>query len=296
MYMKYGGMEIEMKSVGIIVKPNHPEAVEVCREITAWLQKRDVETYVEAHYTGEVEGARGCPLEEMAERVELFIVLGGDGTILHTARLLDGRKIPILGFNLGGLGFLTAVKKDELFPSLERAVSGEFEVEERMRLTVSVTRRGREVSRWEVLNDAVVKGSHARLINLETRINKEYVNTYRADGLIVATPTGSTAYSLSSGGPILYPTIHAIILAPVCPFNLTNRSVVIPDWMDIRVIIRGEKNLPVLTLDGQVDIPLHDEDCIDIEKSGASIYLLKCPGKSFFGILRERLLWERKAH
>jgi len=285
-----------MKSVGIIVKPNHPEAVEACREIAAWLQERDVEAYVETHYAREVESARGCPLEEMAERVELFIVLGGDGTILHTARLLDGRNIPILGFNLGGLGFLTAVKKDELFPSLERAVSGEFEVEERMRLSVSVTREGREVSTCEVLNDAVIKGSHSRLINLETRINKEYVNTYRADGLIVATPTGSTAYSLSSGGPILYPTIHAIILAPVCPFNLTNRSVVIPDWMDIRVIIRGEENRPILTFDGQVDIPLHDGDCIDIKKSGSSIQLLKCPGKNFFGILRERLLWERKTH
>jgi NAD+ kinase len=285
-----------MKSVGVIVKPNHPEAIVAYREVAAWLFKRGIDIFADPQLAQEVDGAKGCSIEEMAELVDLIIVLGGDGTILHTARHLNGRKPPILGLNLGGLGFLTAVKKEELYPALERAIRDEFEVEERMRLSVTIYRGGQEHSTYSVLNDAVVKGTHSRLISLETRINEEYVNTYRADGLIVATPTGSTAYSLSSGGPILYPTIHSIILAPICPFNLTNRSVVIPDWMDIKVIIRGEENRPTLTMDGQLDIPMQDGDTIDIRRSESSIYLLKCPGKSFFGVLRERLLWERKTH
>ncbi|MFQ5586187.1 MAG: NAD(+)/NADH kinase [Thermodesulfobacteriota bacterium] len=294
MYRNYG--EMVMKSIGVMVKPNHPEAVEACGEVAAWLVKRGIGIYVDAQLAQEVESAKGCSLDEMSELVDLIIVLGGDGTILHAARLLNGRKTPILGLNLGGLGFLTAVKQDELYLALERAIRDEFEVEERMMLSVTVYRDDREISNYSVLNDAVVKGTHARLISLETRINEEYVNTYRADGLIVATPTGSTAYSLSSGGPILYPTIHSIILAPICPFNLTNRSVVIPDWMEIKVIIRGEYNKPILTMDGQLDMPLGDGDVIDIKRSESSIYLMKCPGKSYFDILRERLLWERKGH
>lgn len=285
-----------MESVGVVVKPNHPDAVVACREVTAWLSKRGVDVFADPNLAQEVDGATGRSLAEIVELVDLLIVLGGDGTILHTARLLKGRKPPILGLNLGGLGFLTAVKQADIYQALERAIRDEFEVEERMRLSVTVYRNGQEHATYDVLNDAVVKGTHSRLINLETRINEEYVNTYRADGLIVATPTGSTAYSLSSGGPILYPTIHSIILAPICPFNLTNRSVVIPDWMDIKVIIRGGENRPILTMDGQLDLPLEDGDAIDIKRSDSSIYLLKSPGKSFFGILRERLLWERKSH
>ncbi len=283
-----------MKRIGVITKPNNPEAIKACNEVARWLKERSIEIYVDSAISLDVENIKCCSASELPERVDLIIVLGGDGTILYTARLLNGKKTPILGVNLGGLGFLTAVKRDELYSALEKVIKDEFEVEERMMLSVNLCRNGKIISNYSVLNDVVVKGTLARLISLETRINEEYVNTYRADGLIVATPTGSTAYSLSAGGPILYPTIHSITLAPICPFNLTNRPVVIPDWMNIKVIIRGKQCKPFLTVDGQVDQPLEDGDVIDIKRSESSIYLLKCPGKSYFDILGERLLWERK--
>lgn len=283
-----------MKRIGVITKPNNPEAIKVCNEVARWLKERSIEIYVDSAVSLDVENIKCCSASELPERVDLIIVLGGDGTILYTARLLNGKKTPILGVNLGGLGFLTAVKRDELYSALEKVIKDEFEVEERMMLSVHLYRDEKIISNYSVLNDVVVKGTLARLISLETRINEEYVNTYRADGLIVATPTGSTAYSLSTGGPILYPTIHSIILAPICPFNLTNRPVVIPDWMNIKVIIRGKQCKPFLTVDGQVDQPLEDGDVIDIKRAESSIYLLKFPGKSYFDILGERLLWERK--
>ncbi|MBI5234540.1 MAG: NAD(+)/NADH kinase, partial [Deltaproteobacteria bacterium] len=205
---------------------------------------------------------------------------------------LRGKGAPRLGVNLGGLGFLTVIRVGEMYHMLERMLSGSFETEERMMLSVRLIRKKRRVSSWNVLNDAVIKGLSARLIRLETSINREHVTTYRADGLIVATPTGSTAYALSAHGPILYPTIHSIIVAPVCPFNLTNRPVVIPDWMSVEVTVR-KTSVPVfLVLDGQMDIRLGDNDTVEIKRARQSVYLVKYEGKSYFDILRERLMWE----
>ncbi|MBI2399719.1 MAG: NAD(+)/NADH kinase, partial [Deltaproteobacteria bacterium] len=163
-----------------------------------------------------------------------------------------------------------------------------------MLLHVEHTREDEVLCSHRVLNDAVIKGDNARLVRLETRINKEYVNTYRADGLIIATPTGSTAYSLSANGPILYPTIHSIIVAPICPFNLTNRPVVIPDWMTVDVTVSPDQHAVELILDGQVDMPLESGDVIKIRRAEESAYLIKYQGKSYFDILRERLMWEVK--
>ena len=214
--------------------------------------------------------------------------------MLSVARTVGEKKIPILGINLGGLGFLTAVKINEIYPVLEKVIKDDFETEERMMLSVQIYKEGKKTSTYSVLNDVVIKGTLARLINLEARINKEFVTTYRADGLIVSSPTGSTAYSLSAGGPILYPTIHSIIVAPICPFTLTNRPVVIPDWMTVEVLIKPGQRDVLLTLDGQVDLPLHGGDIIEVKRSDGCIYLVRCPGKSYFDILRERLMWGGK--
>jgi NAD+ kinase len=284
-----------MKKVGIIAKLSNPKAVEVSGDVAKWLTKRKVEVYGDKGLAESVKQVKVVSKEDMPDVIDTLIVLGGDGTMLSAARVIDGRKIPILGVNLGGLGFLTSITVDEVHRVLGKMLKEErVPTEERMMLSVEVTRGGQKVASYRVLNDAVIKGTIARLVELEIRINKEYVTTYRADGLIVATPTGSTAYSLSAAGPILYPTIHSIIVAPICPFNLTNRPVIIPDWMDVEVGLMQEHARVELTLDGQIDIPLFGGDRVDIKRADTNVYLVKCEPRSYFEILRERLMWEVK--
>lgn len=282
-----------MKRIGIIAKLSSPEAVKVSGEVVKWLADRGVEAYPDPELGSRLGYTKSYSKSELPAFVDLMMVLGGDGTMLHTARLMGDSRIPILGVNLGGLGFLTAITMKELYPVLEKVIKDDFETEERMMLSVQINRNS-NVLKYTVLNDVVLKGTLARLVNIEARINKEYVTTYRADGLIVSTPTGSTAYSLSSGGPILYPTIHSIIVAPICPFTLTNRPVVIPDWMTVEILLKPHRENVLLTLDGQVDLPLVKGDVIEIKRAESSVYLVKCPGKSYFDILRERLMWGGK--
>ncbi|HAG50482.1 MAG TPA: NAD(+) kinase [Deltaproteobacteria bacterium] len=283
-----------MNKIGIIAKLDKPEAIKVGQNIVEWLGKRKIELYLDAEFGNILGQGKGYSRDKLTSLVELIIVLGGDGTMLSVARTVGEKKIPILGINLGGLGFLTAIKINEIYPVLEKVIKDDFETEERMMLSVQIHKDGKKTSTYSVLNDVVIKGTLARLINLEARINKEYVTTYRADGLIISTPTGSTAYSLSAGGPILYPTIHSIIVAPICPFTLTNRPVVIPDWMTVEVLIKPGQRDVLLTLDGQVDVQLGGGDIIEVKRSDACLYLVKCPGKSYFDILRERLMWGGK--
>jgi NAD+ kinase len=284
-----------LKSFGIIIKKTNPAALGLASRIAVWAKENNRKAYVDASISKAVRHSCGARPEKIAGLVDMMVVLGGDGTMLSVARLLKGRKIPILGVNLGGLGFLTAITVKEVFPLLERIIKDDFDAEERMMLSVKVLRRGRVISTHDVLNDAVLKGESARLIRLETRINKEYVTTYRADGLIVSTPTGSTAYSLSAAGPILYPTIHSIIVAPICPFNLTNRPVVIPDWMTVDVrVLEGQRDVSLI-LDGQVDLRLGPGDLVHMRRSASTVFLVKYKGKGYFDILRERLMWEVKA-
>jgi len=276
-----------MNRIGIVAKLNKPEALHMSQEVAGWLAERGVEVFLEGELAKRIGYPKGYTDTELPNRIELMLVLGGDGTMLYAARLVGDRGIPILGVNLGGLGFLTAITVQEIYPILEDVIKDRFETEERMKLSVQFTKGGH----YTALNDVVVKGTLARLINLEARINREYVTTYRADGLVIATPTGSTAYSLSAGGPLLYPTIHSIIVAPICPFNLTNRPVVIPDWMTVEVTLKTPQAQAHLTLDGQVDIPLTEGDTIEVKRAASSIYLVKSPRKGYFDVLRERLMW-----
>ncbi|MBI5560127.1 MAG: NAD(+)/NADH kinase [Deltaproteobacteria bacterium] len=283
-----------MKKIGLIVKLANPDAVRRASEMTTWLSGKGITVYGDGELSRQVSSMKKASREELAEIADALVVLGGDGTMLYAARLLGGKKIPILGVNMGGLGFLTSAGLDDVHGCLEGLLEGRYETEERMMLSVRILSGEREIAQYRVLNDAVIRSTIARLLKLELRINNEYVTTYRSDGLIVATPTGSTAYSLSASGPILFPTIHSIIIVPVCPFNLTNRPMVIPDRMVVEVKVSSNHGHAELTLDGQVDMAVKAGDCVEVRRAKESVYLVKCAGKSYFGILRERLMWEPK--
>jgi NAD+ kinase len=222
----------------------------------------------------------------------MIIVLGGDGTLLSVARLVRDYEVPILGVNLGGLGFLTEITLEELYRVLERVVQGDFTTDERVVLNASVIRRGERMAEFIVLNDAVInKGALARIIDLETTINGEYLTTFKSDGLILSTPTGSTAYNLSAGGPIVYPSLHCIIITPICPHTLTNRPIVIPDDVEIRATLKTKQQEVILTLDGQLGFTLEFEDVVEVKKAEGRILLIKSPYRHYFEVLREKLKW-----
>jgi NAD+ kinase len=229
---------------------------------------------------------------DIPSHTEMIIVLGGDGTLLSVARQVWNKSIPILGVNLGGLGFLTEITLDELYPVLERVVRDDFEINEREALNAGVIRRGEKVAEFIVLNDAVInKGALARIIDLETTINGEYLSTFRSDGLIISTPTGSTAYNLSAGGPIVYPSLHTIIITPICPHTLTIRPIIIPDDVKIRALLKSRNEEVILTLDGQQGFTLEFEDVVEVGKAEGRILLIKSPYRHYFELLREKLKW-----
>jgi len=287
-----------MKTVGIVVKRYKPEAISVTKDLVEWLQARGIEVYVEKEI-GRALGSTQAGLQvhatEMPEipgHVDMIVVLGGDGTLLSIARLVGNHNVPIVGVNLGGLGFLTEIHLEELYPVLERVMRGDYETDEREVLIASVLRRGEKRAEFSVLNDAVInKGALARIIDLETSINGEYLVTFKSDGLILSTPTGSTAYNLSAGGPIVYPSLHCIIVTPICSHTLTNRPIVIPDEVIIRIVLKTHDQEVILTLDGQQGFALEYGDVVEVRKAPSRIYLVKSPYRHYFGLLREKLKW-----
>jgi len=230
--------------------------------------------------------------EELPGCTDLLIVLGGDGTLLSAARLAADRKVPILAVNLGGLGFLTTVAQDEIYSILEEIFSEKHRVSERVMLEAEILRDGTVIRRQIALNDAVLnKAALARIMDLELRVDGEYVTTYKADGLILSTPTGSTAYSLAAGGPIVYPTVEAFILTPICPHTLTNRPLVIPDSATVEVEFKAEDDAVFLTLDGQIGIELVRGDRIRMRKAPNKLLLVRPAKKTYYHILRNKLKW-----
>jgi NAD+ kinase len=230
--------------------------------------------------------------EELPGCTDLLIVLGGDGTLLSAARLAAERKVPILPVNLGGLGFLTTVSQDETYSILEEIFAGRHRVSERVMLEAEVVRGGAVIRRQIALNDAVLnKAALARIMDLELRVDGEYVTTYKADGLILSTPTGSTAYSLAADGPIVYPTVEAFIVTPICPHTLTNRPLVIPDSALIEVDFKAEDDAVFLTLDGQVGIELLRGDHVRVRKAAQKLLLVRPAKKTYYQILRSKLKW-----
>lgn len=281
-----------MKKIGIIAKTQRSYPIKVVLDLIQWLKNKKIEVFFDKETAAAIELESNYKKSDVISKIDLLIVLGGDGTFLSAARLVGGNSVPIMGINLGSLGFLTEVTREEIYPVLSRVLKGDFETEERLLLDIKVLRKGEKIAEHKILNDVVVnKGALARIIDLEVKINNKYVTSYRSDGLIISTPTGSTAYSLAAGGPIVYPSLRALILSPICPFNLTNRPIVIPDDVTIEVKLSTDYEDVHITLDGQVGLGMQYKDVLSITRSPEGIKLIKVPEKNHYEILRKKLKW-----
>jgi len=281
-----------MKKIGIIAKDTSA-ARQAAKKLSPWLAKQGKSVFIDSDTASAIKEP-GHDRRDLVAAAELLIILGGDGTLLSAARLLSDAKrdVPILGVNLGSLGFMAELSLDELYDHLEKVLLGRFEVEERMMLTASVIRSEKNVARYSVLNDAVInKGALARMVELEVSVNESHLTTIKSDGLIVATPTGSTAYSLSAGGPIIHPVIHCFVLTPICPHTLSNRPIALPDTVTVAVKLLSRSEDVALTLDGQTGFTLERNDRVEIKKSRYKLKLIKHPVKDYYEILRAKLKW-----
>lgn len=294
----------EIKCVGVVVKPQHEAAWQTACELAAWFETRGIRTvgepvaqsekFVESGEIAEMCNVSAELRGRIVENTDLLVVLGGDGTMISTARLIGDRDIPILGINYGSLGYMTEFRIEELHAALETVLAGEFELDRRVTLRVEHLRGERILSSNRVLNDVVInKAALARIIQIEARLDSQFVNDFRADGLIVATPTGSTAYNLSAGGPIVYPTMEAVVITPICPFTLSNRPIVVPDTATIELSLKTPDEEVALTLDGQVGFELKTGDIVKIRKSKTTFNLVQPPNRNYFDVLRDKLRWGR---
>lgn len=283
-----------IRTVGIFSKPKSEISRKVLTELTAWLRERGFNLLMPQE-TAEIIGETSqTPKEDIPSQSDLIIVLGGDGTLLSVARLTHPFDVPILAVNLGSLGFLTEVSLPEMYGTLDLVLKGESTIERRMLLNATLMREQQNIRSDFALNDVVINKRAARIVNLEVHVNGQYMTSYRADGLIIATPTGSTAYSLSAGGPIIHPSMNALLLCPICPFALTNRPIVIPNQSAIQVKLITEEEVQV-TLDGQTGYPIYRGDVLEIRQGAAPVSLIQAPGKNYYQILRQKLHWGRPA-
>ena len=288
-----------IKRVGIVLKPHQPDALKTMCELATWLAARgltlvggpEIERAAIAKQTNctvaEVEP------ERLAANVDLVLVLGGDGTMISTSRMIGDTEVPVLGINYGGLGYLAEFRIEELYDALESILSGDYRLDKRVMLAVELG-GAEEATRNRVLNDVVInKSALARIIEIEAYLNGQFVNSFRADGLIVSTPTGSTAYNLSAGGPVIFPSMNAVVITPICPFTLSNRPIVVPDDAIIELCLKTDKEDVALTLDGQVGFPLKVDDRVVIRKSKTTFNLVQPMNRNYFDVLRDKLRWGR---
>jgi len=287
-----------VSAIGVIARPDLAEAAPALRELVAWLRRRGVEVVLEERTAVLADGSGGkadwtlAPAREVAAQVDAVVVLGGDGTLLGASQHID-RPLPIVGVNFGSLGFLTEVTLAELYPTLESVLEGRYKYEERRMLRGLVRREGHPDVTDDALNDVVVtKATLSRIIELDVSVDGLFVSTFRADGLIVSSPTGSTAYNLAAGGPILHPTLPATVLTPICPHMLTNRPLVVSDGSAIEVRLRAPQDGEVhLTFDGQRGFPLRRQDSVKVTRSPRTLRLVTAPGRDYFEVLRTKLKW-----
>ena len=280
-------------TIGIISRPRRSNLAEVVPPLLAWLEEHGVTTVLDTETAGSLkDDGLGKTRHQVAEQADLLLVLGGDGTLLAAAREAAPRGVPILPVNMGSLGFLASFTVDELYPALEATLAGESTINERVLLLVERVNRGEILTKQRVLNDCVVhKGTLARMIELELYVDDGFVCRYRADGLIVATPTGSTAYSMSAGGPIVHPMVESILITPICPHTLSDRPVVIHDTSKIELRVAESSESVFLTLDGQTGVPMQVGDRVRITRAEERLKLIQPPNKSYFEILRSKLKW-----
>jgi len=280
-----------IERIHIVCKRRKEDARVVAQEIMARFG-RVAEVLLNEEAALEIGYEKAFELEHVGEGAGLIIVLGGDGTLLSVARQLKGRDVPILGVNLGGLGFLTETSLEELPEVLASVMQGEYSLSRRTMLSVAVRRNGELVFDLSVLNDAVItKDALARIIDIETFVNDEYLTTYRTDGLILSTATGSTGYSLAAGGPILHPSLTHIVVTPICPHMLTNRPILLPGEAALRAILLSKDERVILTLDGQIGFPLEFGDEVTVKKSPHAVSLITSKSRGYFEVLRTKLKW-----
>ena len=223
-----------------------------------------------------------------------MLVLGGDGTMIATARMIGDQEVPVLGVNYGGLGYLAEFRIEELYTALESILAANYRLDKRVMLSVELIRAGNVLTTNRVLNDVVInKSALARIIEIEASFNSQFVNSFRAEGVIVSTPTGSTAYNLSAGGPVIFPSMNAVVITPICPFTLSNRPIVVPDNAEIELILKTDQEEVALTLDGQVGCPLEVNDRVVIRKSRTTFNLIQPSNRNYFDVLRDKLRWGR---
>jgi len=284
-----------MKKIGVIANIKRPNVVEMLERVSGWCEKNQVELtlnketadFLTSQFSKKIK-TKSVQKEDLWKNSDLILAMGGDGTMLVTARAVAEHGTPILGINLGGLGFMTQVKTEDLESSLDRIKRNDYNIEERMVLRASFAHN----NHWHALNEAVIeKGGISRLIDLHISNRKEFVGSFSADGLIIATPTGSTAHSMSAGGPIVNPKIEAIILSPICPQSLAVRPIIFPADEIIKIKVETLQNEAILTVDGQITHPIKSGDEIVIQKAGHTVNLITFPERSFFEILRQKLNW-----
>ena len=280
------------KNIGILTKPKFPEVKATVQAVVNWLRDRKIDVILDNTSAALLNEPGGVQKTQLAQKADVLLILGGDGTMLNAARLAGERGIPILGVNMGGLGFLTEVRLEHLYPSLERVFANEYVLDERLMIGSHIHRHGETVAQGVVLNDVVIsKGTLARMIELRIAIQGQFVTNLRGDGLIVSTPTGSTAYSLSAGGPIISPSVRSLILAPICTHTLTHRPLIVPDNAEIEVTLTSKDEGAMATLDGQVGVALTQGDTVLLKVSEHLTRLIRFPESSYYAVLREKLKW-----
>ncbi len=282
-----------IKKIGIISKPKKAEIREIVPPLVEWLRKRDIEVSIDKETGSILESSeKWLTRNELPGKVDLLVVLGGDGTLLAAARSLYGREVPIFAVNLGDLGFLTVITKDELYPALEGVLSGNYRSERRVQIEGELIRADEVLSSFRALNDVVLnKGAIARIQDFEVYADDEFISNYKSDGLIVSTPTGSTAYSLAAGGPVVSPSVEAFIITPICAHTLTNRPLVLRDSARVEIVVKSQREAAYLTVDGQVGIATHSDDIVRLRKSCAFVELIQPPQRNYYEILRQKLKW-----
>jgi len=281
--------------LGIIGKTNSDIVLQVVEEISDWLEKRDIDVFLENDLGKKIGHKNSVDKKELPSLIDVILVFGGDGTFLGVAKLVCDYGIPIVGFNLGGLGFLTEITTDEMYDMLERIIKGEYEIEKRNLLESRVYRNGIEVAGDLVVNEiAINKGALSRILDLALYIDEKYVTTFKADGIILSTPTGSTAYSLSAGGPIVYPTLPVTLITPICPHILTNRPLIVSNSIEIMIEVLTDTTQTYLRLDGQLGIKIQKGDFIKLNKYKKTFNMIRSPYRDYFTILKTKLMWGQR--